>query len=183
MRIFKPVRLTENYDHLLEGFNEIERVTCVGHHKTEQADLHPNGFPESFVLDNTAIRQRFFTREEVDFDLLGKQVGVEVISVSVIKQEPGNVIPIHRDMFYKISQEHPQRVAAGEEMVRANMFLTDWKAGQYLEFDEEPFTKWEKGTGFLFNKDVLHLSSNAGAHDKYTMQISGFYHDNTHRTS
>ena len=103
------------------------------------------------------------------------------MSVSVIKQEPGNIIPLHRDMFYKIDSEYPNRK---EEKVRANIFLEDWKSGHFLEFDKEPHTHWKANEGFVFNKEVTHLSANAGLEDKYTLQISGFYNDSSiHQSS
>lgn len=174
MKFLKHIKLDYDFDHLLEGLEDVERSSCVAHQKTEQTDLHPNGFPESYVLDNTAIRQKFFSPEEIDFEELGRQTNMEVISVSIIKQEPGNVIPIHRDMFFKVKQKYPERT---DMIVRANIFLGDWATGQYLEFDNEPCTHWEKNEGYIFNSEVLHLSSNAGNQDKYTMQISGFYVD------
>ena len=41
------------------------RCSCIQHQKTEQSDLHPdNKMPESLVLDNTAIHQKFFDEEK-----------------------------------------------------------------------------------------------------------------------
>ncbi len=146
--------------------------SCIQHHKTEQIDLYPDGFPDTFVLDNTTIYQKFFSKEEADYEALGKLTGVEVVSLSIIKQKPGHMIPMHRDMFYKIGLAQPDRT---DPKVRANIFLGDWKPGQYLEFNEEPCTHWKKNDGFIFDQDVIHLSVNAGGYDKYTLQISGFY--------
>ena len=101
---------------------------------------------------------------------------MDVVSVSVIKQEPGNIIPKHRDMFHKITTEFPDRKCM---KVRANIFLEDWKSGHYLEFDEQPHTHWKANEGFILNSQVIHLSANAGLEDKYTLQISGFYYGDT----
>ena len=181
-RILETVKIDVDTDVFFDVKWEDYRCSCIQHQKIEQKNLHPdNKMPESLVLDNTAIHQKFFTKDEVDFDLLGEQTNMEVVSVSVIKQEPGNIIPLHRDMFYKIDSEYPNRK---EEKVRANIFLEDWKSGHFLEFDKEPHTHWKANEGFVFNKEVTHLSANAGLEDKYTLQISGFYNDSSiHQSS
>jgi hypothetical protein len=132
--------------------------------------------PKSLVLDNTAIHQKFFERSDVDYEELGKQTGIGVMSVSVIKQEPGNIIPIHRDMFHKIKSVYPFKANA-HKCVRANIFLEDWKSGHYIEFEEKPHSQWKANEGFIISEEVTHLSANAGLEDKYTLQISGFYND------
>ena len=153
------------------------RCSCIQHQKIEQKDLHPDErMPDSLVLDNTAIHQKFFDRDEIDYVELGEQTNMDVVSVSVIKQEPGNIIPKHRDMFHKITTEFPDRKCM---KVRANIFLEDWKSGHYLEFDEQPHTHWKANEGFILNSQVIHLSANAGLEDKYTLQISGFYYGDT----
>lgn len=175
MKIFNHVKLNIDTTPYLSVDWENYKCSCIQHQITEQADLHKdNGFPDSLCIENTAIHQKFFDKDEVDYIELGKQTNMEVVSVSVIKQEPGNIIPKHRDMFHKITSQFPGRI---EEKVRANIFLEDWKSGHYLEFDEEPCTHWKANEGYILNDQVIHLSSNAGLEDKYTLQISGFYND------
>jgi len=174
-RIFKPVKLDMDTSIFFNVKWEDYRCSCIQHQKSEQKDLHPdNKMPESLVLDNTAIHQKFFDRDEVDYKVLGEQLGIRVVSVSAIKQKPGNIIPKHRDMFFKIKEQFPE---SKEELVRANIFLEDWKSGHYLEFDEQPHYHWKANEGYLINNEVIHLSANAGLEDKYTLQISGFYND------
>ena len=174
-RILEQVKLDMDTEVFFNVKWEDYRCSCIQHQLVEQKDLHPdNKMPESLVLDNTAIHQKFFNKSEVDYFELGEKVGMGVISVSVIKQEPGNIIPKHRDMFFKIKEKYPNAEA---ELVRANIFLEDWKSGHYLEFDEQPYTHWKANEGYLINNEVIHLSANAGLEDKYTLQISGFYND------
>jgi hypothetical protein len=169
-RILKPVKLDMDTEVFFNVKWEDYRESS--NHPSEQKDLHPdNKMPESLVLDNTAIHQKFFDKSEVDYFELGEKTGIDVVSVSVIKQEPGNIIPKHRDMFFKIKEKYPNSTA---ELVRANIFLEDWKSGHYIEFDEQPHTHWKANEGFIFNNEVIHLSANAGLEDKYTLQISGF---------
>jgi len=174
-RILEPVKLDMDTEVFFNVKWEDYRCSCIQHQLVEQKDLHPdNKMPESLVLDNTAIHQKFFNKSEVDYFELGEKTGIGVVSVSVIKQEPGNIIPKHRDMFFKIKEQYPN---AETELVRANIFLEDWKSGHYIEFDEQPHTHWKANEGFVLNQEVIHLSANAGLEDKYTLQISGFYND------
>ena len=174
-RIFEPVKLDMYTSVFFKVKLEDYRCSCIQHQKTEQKDLHPdNKMPESLVLDNTAIHQKFFDRSDDDYEQLGEQIGIGVVSVSAIKQEPGNIIPKHRDMFFKIKEHFPKAKA---ELVRANIFLEDWKSGHYMEFDDMPHYHWIANEGFVMNNEVIHLSANAGLEDKYTLQISGFYND------
>ncbi len=81
------------------------------------------------------------------------------------------MIPLHRDTFYQINQRYPERA---ELKVRANIYLEDWKLGQFIQYDNEISTKWHAGDGFMWDSTHLHLSSNAGMQNKYTLQVSGF---------
>ena len=176
-RVLEPIKIDMDTEVFFDVNWKFYRCSCIKHQQVEQADLHPdNKMPNSLVLDNTAIHQKFFDKDEVDFVELGKQTNMEVVSVSVIKQEPGNIIPKHRDMFHKITTEFPDKKSM---KVRANIFLEDWKSGHYLEFDEEPCTHWKANEGYILNNQVIHLSANAGLEDKYTLQVSGFYYGNT----
>ena len=176
-RVLEPIKIDMDTEVFFDVNWKFYRCSCIQHQKVEQADLHPdNKMPNSLVLDNTAIHQKFFDKDEVDFVELGKQTNMDVVSVSVIKQEPGNIIPKHRDMFHKITTEFPNRKSM---KVRANIFLEDWKSGHYLEFDEEPCTHWKANEGYILNNQVIHLAANAGLEDKYTLQVSGFYYGNT----
>jgi nitrogen regulatory protein PII len=86
-------------------------------------------------------------------------------------QPPGCVVPLHRDTFFQIKQRYPERT---EPKVRANIYLEDWKLGHFIQHGDQVSTHWKAGDGFIWDSEVLHLSANAGMHDKYTMQVSGF---------
>ena len=175
VQIFEPVTFDIDTTPFLEVNWEEYKCSCIQHQLTEQTDLHEEtGFPDSLCMDNTAIYQKFFSKEEVDFKELEEVLSIkEVITVSAILQKPGNIIPWHRDIFYQITKKFPERK---EEKVRANMFLTDWKIGHFLQCEDEIITHWKKNTGYIFNDQVLHLSSNAGLENKITLQVSGFLH-------
>ena len=137
--------------------------------KGKRFDPKQYGKPPKGLLDKLRKKKKDGV---IDFKELENQLGLEVITVSTIMQKPGNIIPWHRDIFYQITKKFPNRK---EEKVRANMFLTDWENGQFLQFDDEVITNWKKNTGYIFNDQVLHLSSNAGLKNKVTLQVSGFY--------
>jgi aspartyl/asparaginyl beta-hydroxylase (cupin superfamily) len=101
---------------------------------------------------------------------------MEIVTISTIKQPPGNIIPLHRDTFFQINQRFPDRK---ELKVRTNIYLEDYKIGQFLQYEMEDSyhnsTHWKQGDGYMWDSQHLHLSANAGLEDKYTLQISGFY--------
>jgi hypothetical protein len=85
------------------------------------------------------------------------------------------VVPYHRDTFFQISQRYPDRK---ERKVRANIYLEDYKLGQFIQYvdNDQIHTScnWKAGDGFIWDSEILHLSANAGMQNKYTLQVSGF---------
>ena len=91
------------------------------------------------------------------------------------KYTPGLILPWHRDHLFKITQERPD--VKREKIVRANIFLEDWKIGHILQIEQEVISHWQKGTGYIWSNNVYHLSGNLGLEDKYTLQVSGLLLD------
>ena len=147
--------------------------SCISHQVHELTDIHEKygGFPKTYIYENTLIHQLWWDKSQINFGELGKQLGMEVITVSTILQPPGCIIPLHRDTFFQINKQYPNKT---ETKVRANIFLEDWKLGQLLQYNDEVCSYWQAGEGFLWDSSVLHLSANAGMQDKYTLQVSGF---------
>lgn len=170
----KQIHLDYDYSVFLEANYDVES-SCVKHQVYELTDIHNNygGFPKSYCLENTKIYQLWWDNTQIDFKLLGDLLGIEVITVSSIKQPPGCVVPLHRDTFFQINKQYPYRT---DLKVRANMYLEDWKLGHFIQYNDKISTHWQAGDGFLWDSTVLHLSANAGMQDKYTLQISGFLH-------
>ena len=129
-------------------------------------------------MDNSRLHLLWWDPAVLDFDDIGHQLGMEVVSISSILQEPGHCIPYHRDMFFQIRQRYPGRA---EKPVRANIFLEAGKLGHIMQFTLEgqhrTVVDWDCNTGYLFDSDILHLRCNAGLEPKYTLQVSGFYLD------
>ena len=154
--------------------NYPENSSCVTHQKEELKDIHEKfgGFPESYTMSNTLIKQYWWNNDEIDFEELGQMLEMEVVTVSSIMQPPGNVIPWHRDTFYQIKKRFPNDK---RKPVRANIYLEDWKIGHFIQYNDKVDYNWKAGDGFTWDSDVLHLGANAGMENKYTLQVSGFY--------
>ena len=105
-----------------------------------------------------------------------EQLKMEVISISTIKQDPGNIIPMHKDIFKKIKDEYD---ITGKKIVRANIHLDEWNPGQVIQYQKngewKSHTHWKVNDGLMFDDSCLHIGMNGGLKPKYTMQISGFY--------
>jgi len=175
--MFKKVHVNFDFKPLLDADYSVHMGSCIKHQVHEIADVHKQygGFPESYNLHNTKIHQLWWDKSQVDYDNLGQQLGMEVVTVSTIKQPPCCVVPFHRDTFFQISKQYPERT---DTKVRANIYLEDYKMGQFIQYELdnkfETSDNWKAGDGFLWGSDILHVSANAGFQDKYTLQVSGF---------
>jgi len=176
--IFRAIEVDYDFSQILEADYSAHTGSCIGHQTRELSDIHSmfGGFPESYCLENTVMHQLWWDQSQINYAELGQQLGIDVMSISSIMQPPGNVIPYHRDMFYKLASKYPDRT---ERPVRANIFLESGKLGHLLQFTldgkHQMVSDWQTNKGFLFDSDILHLSCNAGMEPKYTLQISGFY--------
>lgn len=150
-----------------------EPSTSIHHQKVELFDVYKEygGYPKTYLFDNTKIHQKFWGDDECDFTDLGNKLGIEVVTVSSIMQPPGNTIPLHRDTFYQIQKRNPNNFA---KIVRANIFLEDWKIGHFLQYGDVVDSHWKQGDGHMWDSDVLHIGANNGMENKYTLQISGY---------
>jgi len=176
--MLKTIHLDYDFSVFLNADYSVHEGSCIKHQVYELNDIHDKfgGFPKSYCFENTIIQQLWWTSEQIDYEELGNKLGIDVITVSTILQPPGCTVPYHRDTFYQINQRYPDRT---ETKVRANIYLEDYKLGhmiQYVDQDEKIHTSvdWTAGDGFIWNSDILHLSTNAGLQDKYTLQVSGF---------
>ena len=171
------IHINFDFTPILTADYSVHTGSCIRHQVHELTDIHNKygGFPDTYCLENTLIHQLWWTPDQIDYVELGRQLNMEIVTVSSILQPPGCIVPYHRDTFYQIKQRYPDR----EELkVRANIYLEDYKLGQFIQYvlDEEIHTsvEWKAGDGFLWDSEVLHLSANAGMENKYTLQASGF---------
>ena len=178
--MFKKIQLDYDFSEILTANYDVHSGTCIAHQAKEIPEVYESigGHPGSYCLENTTIHQLWWDRNTLDFDNLEDQLGMEIVSVSSIRQDPGNCIPYHRDMFYRVKKEFPDR---HNTIVRANIFLEDYKLGHFfqatLDGTHQTVPNWNKNEGYMFDDSVYHLSSNAGLQPKYTLQFSGFLLD------
>lgn len=176
--MFADVKLNIDFDQFVKADYSIHEGSCIQHQVYELTDIHAQygGFPDSIVYANTKINQLWWDKSSVDFDNIGDQLGMDVVTVSSIRQPAGCIIPLHRDMFFQVKKAFPDRPGLH---VRANIFLEDYRLGHFLQYIDEQeqyvtATNWKAGDGFLWDSKPLHLSANAGFEFKYTLQVSGF---------
>jgi hypothetical protein len=175
--MLKNIKLDIDFSDFLSADYSQSAGSCIKHQVHELTDIHQSygGFPSTYCYENTLIYQLWWNDQQVNFDAIGDQLQIDVITVSSIMQPPGSTIPLHRDTFYQVSKKFPNRT---DLKVRANIFLEDFKIGhliQYLENDKiETATNWHAGQGFVWDSSVLHLGANNGMENKYTLQVSGF---------
>ena len=167
------VQLDYKYDLFLTSDFLQHEGSCISHQLDELKDIHNRfgGMPETYEYSNTKIHQLWFDSSTIDYENIGDQLDMEVVTVSAIMQPPGCVIPLHRDTFYQITKKFPDRK---ETKVRANIYLEDWKTGHFVQYNDTVSTHWKQGEGFMWDSSVEHLGANAGMEPKYTLQISGF---------
>ena len=90
---------------------------------------------------------------------------------SIIKQEPGHVIPLHTDKYFYFSNKTYK--CNPDDIVRFAIFLEDWQSGHYFELANKPIVNWKKGQYVELNNRLPHRSGNIGDTTKYTAQITG----------
>lgn len=173
MKMVKNIKLDYDLSVFVKADYTQHTGSCIKHQVRELTDIHDSygGFPETYKFDNTIIHQLWWDKDQIDYVEIGRQLGMEVVTVSSICQPPGCVIPLHRDTFFQINQRFPDRK---EPKVRSNVYLEDWKLGHFIQYNDVVSTHWKSGEGFQWDSSVLHLGANAGMENKYTLQISGF---------
>jgi hypothetical protein len=171
--MIKPVLLNVDFNKILNVDYSNNEGSCIKHQVHELKDIHNRfgGFPDSYKYENTIIYQYWWNSDELDFIDIGKQLGIEVVTISSIKQRPGCIVPWHRDTFFQISKKYPNDLRL---KVRANIFVEDRKIGHIIEHQGGLISAWKQGQGFMWDSQEEHLGANAGFEDKYTLQISGF---------
>ena len=174
----KKIKLDYDFSIFLNADYSVHEDTCIKYQVEEMADIYAKygGLPKSFCYENTKINQLWWTPEQVDFKEIGRQLGMDIITISTVRQVPGCTITLHKDTFFQIKKRYPDRT---EPKVRANIYLENYKFGQMIQYISpentfETSVNWKQGDGLMWDSDVQHLSCNAGMEDKYTLQISGF---------
>jgi len=177
--MIRKIKIDYNFPEFFSASYDTDQ-TCIQHQKTELTDIHKKygGFPDSYDVYNTNINQVWWNSEQIDYNILEQQIGMEIVTVSTIRQRPGNVIPVHRDTFFQINKKFPDDKRT---KVRANIHIEDWKIGHLIQYNDNEnwatYTHWKQGEGLLWDSTVEHIGANIGLNDKYTLQLSGFLNE------
>lgn len=179
--LLKKINIDYDFKIFLNADYDQHLGSCISYQKIEQEDIHSKvgGFPKSYHENNTRIQQLWWDSTQIDYNELGQQTGMKVVTISSILQPPGNVITVHRDTFFKINNMYPNDKRT---KVRANIYLEDWKVGHVLQYQDmntewQSDTHWNQGNGWLWDSNILHVSGNIGLEPKLTLQISGFLNE------
>ena len=132
--MLKKIKLNFDWTQFLPPKQDysIHKGSCLTHQTKGLTDIHEEyGLGETYTTENTVIQQLWYTDKEVDFEELGRQTKMEVITLSSILQPPGNTIALHRDTFFQIKKRFPNDKRL---KVRANIYLEDWIVGHMLQY-------------------------------------------------
>tara|TARA_A100001201_G_scaffold32515_4_gene35041 strand:+ start:161 stop:694 length:534 start_codon:yes stop_codon:yes gene_type:complete len=170
----KKIQVEGDFSNILNANYELE-ISAVTYDKEEQKDIHDKySWSDYYVDQNTIINQLWWDAADIPIRDLEKQLGMKILTISSIRQPPGQVIPIHKDIFHMIKLKYEML----GKLVRANIHLNDWAPGHMIQYekDEEWFnwTNWKTNQGLLFDESSLHIGMNGGTTHKYTLQLSGF---------
>jgi hypothetical protein len=99
-------------------------------------------------------------------------MGWKDIGTSYYRMDTGTILPVHGDLYTKyidLFQLHDHK----HLIVRAIVFLENWKSGHYFEAMDQCVTGWIAGTTVVWNYDTPHMAANIGVEPRYTLQITG----------
>ena len=126
-----------------------------------------------YHASNTRYYQQFGEDLPAFATRMAKATGLESFTVSMIRQDPGNSIPWHRDHYFQMKRKLGRADDDSDGILRFLVFLEDWKVGHYFQAGQTPFVQWKSGDVITFPPDMYHLSSNCGLEPKYTLQVTG----------
>ena len=129
---------------------------------------HTNPEDDKFYSDHNTVHYQIFNRVP-EYILDTAKENFSLFSTSIIKQNPGMVIPEHTDTYFKFRDEHK----VTDDIVRWCIFLQDWQPGHYFDVWGLPMVQWKKGDYVELKEGIPHRGSNSGNVPKYTAQITG----------
>ena len=110
------------------------------------------------------------TRFDWETDITN-QLPLDQAIVTVTRQDPGNVLPWHKDGYYYFKNNFPDD---NRPVWRFLLFLNNWNPGQILQVNKSCYTCWEKGDVVVWQPSAMHLTANASLDIKWTANITGF---------
>jgi len=178
-RLFKNFRIDKDY---IDIFNKIAIPHSMVRTDKELSKEYYMSKEWGYVTENTSYRQAFFDSSDRKntpawileiADHIGEKERLSNIMCTITKQNPGNSLPPHVDVYesYRNKKNIPDEDA--ENIIRYLVFLEDWKIGHFLQFGDSVCCYWKKGDCITWEYGLRHLSTNAGTEPKFAMQITG----------
>ncbi len=144
--------------------NDLDSYNFPGRYSAGQREhFHPN-----YSKSNNDLPQGFDSQLPCGEEFF-KALDVDQGTVSWTCVEPGQVIPVHTDGFYKLKTQYNVNV---DDCVRYLVFLQDWVFGHCVEFEETIITKWHKGDVWIFDHQSAHYAANASNVNFVTCQVN-----------
>jgi hypothetical protein len=175
--MLEKVSLKYNFEYIIEQMDTSSRELVV----YEDDWTSPTAFAEEksrytntqyMTAKNTLIDLNEYDESQLDFEDIGKQLGMKVVTIWTIVQRPGQILPLHKDEHLETKAKLPDHPGT---LCRCVIHIEDWKPGQFLDYSENRVdTGWKQGQGWRVGAGLPHLSANCGEHNKYTMQVSGY---------
>lgn len=135
-----------------------------------------------YVTENTKYKQAHFDHQNRHTnpawitriaDYIKDNHGLHNIVCTITRQNPGNSLPPHVDMYCTYREEKGIGVEDAKNIIRYLVFLEDWKTGHFLQFGNSVCCYWKKGDCITWKNGLRHLSTNAGTEPKFAMQVTG----------
>ena len=99
------------------------------------------------------------------------QLPLDYAIATVTRQDPGQVLPWHKDRFFMLRKLHP---IDPRPVWRFLVFLEDWKIGHILQVNNSMLHHWKAGDVAVWQPGTMHLAANVGLEQKWTCNVTGF---------
>lgn len=91
--------------------------------------------------------------------------------VAIHRMKPGMLQPLHGDLYKRYrEQNNVQRLSS---IRRVLVFLSDWHMGQMFHLADKSYDGWQSGDWVSWTGTDMHIASNLGSRNRYTLQITG----------
>lgn len=124
-----------------------------------------------YHAENTAHHKAYADQYPEIFDPVTAALDLIQPTASLIHQKPGWFCPWHSDIFTFYAIKHGLEDKAG--IGRYLVFIEDWSWGHYLLVGNSVVHQWKAGDTITWPHKMRHLSANAGAKPKLTLQVTG----------
>jgi hypothetical protein len=175
--MLEKVNLKYNFEYIIEQMDTSSRELVVyeddwNSKEAVAEDESRYNNAQHMTAKNTLVNMNEYDESQLDFEDIGKQLGMKVVCIWTMVQRPGQILPLHTDKHVETKAKLPDHPGT---LCRCVIHIQDWKPGQFLDYSENRIdTGWKQGQGLKFGPELPHLSANCGEHNKYTMQVSGY---------